>query len=124
MDDIFYLCSEKIKLDDIKEIAEGLEAKEIIFANTLDVMHITYCDNTTTNWTLMNLEEFHEPEDKTFFIKKEIRVVFCISYHPVNLKNLKIHLIEVLKNYGGWIGMDSEGFFPYYNLENIDDFVE
>lgn len=123
MDDIFYLSTEKINLNNIKQIAEEKSANKIQFSAKMDIMDITYCDNTITSWAIMDIEEFHGSEEKNFFQDKKICAVFCISYHPANFQSLKVHLVEVLKKYGGWIGMDSDGFFPYYNLKNIEEIV-
>lgn len=69
----------------------------------------------------MGLSEFCEQEYKDFLTRNKICSIFCIAYHPIHLEVIKPHLIEVLKKYGGWIGTDSDGFYPYYTLEDIDN---
>lgn len=123
MDDIFYFNSKEVSLKDIKKIAEELDAQEIFMTEAQDALQITYCDSARTDWVKMSLEEFPDPDAIAFLTQNKIRVIFCISYHPAYLQSLKKHIVRILEKYGGLIGMDSDGFYPYYDLKNIDSFV-
>lgn len=123
MDDIFYLSSKKICLGNIKKIADEMNVQSVIISHAMDSMEVIYYDNIIMNWGYMRLDEFCEQAYIDFLVKNNISSIFCISYHPIHLRIIKPFIVEVLKQYGGWIGMDGDGFFPYYNLCNIESFT-
>lgn len=122
MDDIFYLSTKKITVNNIKQIAEQVNVKNTFIPKSSDVLEIDYSEGVTASWFQMRVEEFEEPESVKFLDCNKIRTIFCISHHPKDLKLILPHLKKVLKEYGGWIGNDSEGFQPCFDIEFIDSF--
>lgn len=122
MDDIFYLSTKKININNIKQVAEQVNVRNTFITKTSDVLEIEYCDNIIANWFQMSIEEFKEPEDIKFLDDNKIREIFCISHHPRDLKSIMPHIKTILKEYGGWIGNDSERFQPWFDVKNIDSF--
>ncbi|MEN2773852.1 hypothetical protein ABCY62_02125 [Acetivibrio clariflavus] len=122
MDDIFYLNTKKISVKDVKKVAEKLKVNKVFIPKTSDVLEIQYCDGIYASWFEMSVDDFQEPDDRNFLYKNKIVSIFCISYHPKDLEFILPHIKCVLKEYGGWIGNDSERFQPLFDIKNIDSF--
>ena len=123
MDDIFYMSTKKVSINDINEIAKRINVKNIFIPKSLDVLQIEYCDGIIADWCCMSVDDFCEFEDKKFLIDNKIKSIFCVSYHPRNFELMLPHIKMLLQEYGGWISNDGDGFQPYYKLQNIDSFT-
>lgn len=122
MDDIFYMSSNEVSIKDISEIAKRMNVKNTIISNATDILEVEYCDGVVADWFCMNLEDFHELEDKKFLIENYIKSIFCVSHHSINFSFILPHIKMLLQEYGGWIGNDEEGFLPCYDIGSIDSF--
>jgi hypothetical protein len=120
MDDIFYLSTKKIGVKDIKKAAEKVKVDKVFIPITSDVLEIEYCNGITASWFEMSIEEFKEPNDKKILDENKIISVFCITHHPKDIEFILPHIKCMLKEYGGWIGNDSERFQPWFDIEKID----
>ena len=122
MDDIFYMSANKVGIIDISESAKKVNVKSTFIPESSDVLEIEYCDDIIANWFCMRLDDFRELEDQRFLIDNKIESIFCISYHSSDFALIRPHIKTLLKEYGGWIGNDEDGFQPCFNLGNLDLF--
>lgn len=119
MDDIFYMSSKDVSLKDVEEIAKKINVKNTIISKNLDVLEVEYCDGVVADWFCMKLEDFQELEDEKFLLKNGIKSVFCVSHHSINFSFMLPHIKMLLQEYDGWIGNDSEGFQPCYDMQSV-----
>ncbi len=122
MDDIFYMSSKDVSIEDVDEIAKRMNVKNTFLSKTSDVLEIEYSDSVEASWFCMRLEDFQEVEDKKFLIENRIKSIFCVSHHSNNFPFLLPHIKMMLQEYGGWIGNDGEGFQPCYDRGSVDLF--
>lgn len=123
MDDIFYMSSKNISIEDIDEIAKRMNVKNTIMSKNSDILEVEYCDGVVTDWFCMKLEDFQELEDKKFLLENHIKSIFCISHHSIHFSFILPHIKMLLQEYDGWIGNDGEGFRPCYDMRSIDFLV-
>lgn len=115
MNDIFYLSTRRINFKNIN----------------INFINVKYCsenfiqieyENNLYSFMKMNLDEFTEDLDIKFIVENNIIEIICIIHHSNNLQDLIKIMYEVLNNYGGFLGNDSIGFLPIFNLTNIKSF--
>lgn len=64
------------------------------------------------------MKDFRELEDQKFLVDNKIESIFCIAYYSRDFALIRPHLKTLLKEYGGWIGNDEDGFQPCFDLED------
>ena len=122
MADIFYMSPQVIDLVDVNRSANMINVHNTTITKSSGVLEVEYSEGVVAQWFSMKLEEFQEIEDREFLRKNNIKSVFCVSHHSNDYSLIKAHIKELLQEYGGWIGNDSKGFQPYYNIMDIDGF--
>lgn len=123
MDDMFYMSSKNVNINDINEIAKIMNVKNTYISKISDVLEIEYSECVVASWFCMRLEDFKEDEDKKFLNENHIKSIFGITYHSKNILSILPHIKMILQEYGGWIGNDGEGFKPCYDIQTIDLFI-
>lgn len=112
------MSAKKVDKINIRETAKKVNVKSIFIPESSDVLEIEYCNGIIANWLCMGLKDFKELEEQKFLIDNKIESIFCISYHSRDFALIRPHLKTLLKEYGGWIGNDEDGFQPCFNLED------
>ena len=74
------------------------------------------------NLALMDIAEFKDSLCSELIHEREISSIVCISHHKAYIKEILGIVKILLEKYGGWIGNDSDGFLPIFDITNIDFF--
>lgn len=71
---------------------------------------------------IMEPFEFKDSADQRFIQEKKISSIICISHHTSYIaETLKLTEL-LLEKWGGWIGNDTDGFLPIFDVKNISVF--
>ncbi|KQV49839.1 MULTISPECIES: hypothetical protein [unclassified Duganella] len=121
MNDVFYFSSSDIALDKVCKLLSEEFSYNLYLTENQDALQIDMSDSMRFQVQKMNInDDFGGPADLEVISRINARSCLCVSYHNVNLPELKVVLRTLLQSFGGWVGSDAEAFEPLYSLENID----
>lgn len=120
MDDIFYLTQKKLDVSCLYHVF--LNVNELC----VDAFEVSNSLQLRTKTQIINLTFMNVSEFKDSFCKliqeREISSIVCISHHKVYRKEMLDIAKILLQEYGGWIGNDSDGFLPIFDMTDIEFF--
>ena len=128
MRDIFYFTQQKITLDDIKSVGDGLGYKCNLILWVRDdgtpyppSLTIHYSQQDYWRWEETSEDDFYEPEDKAKLAEMGEYSGFHVTYTWISMPTLRKFMRQILQLYSGWVACnDVEIWASQYTLENID----
>lgn len=116
MNDYFILSNKEISFRDFERIVQNIPECKAIPYEDAQVIQV-WCNGKHIDFTAMCLEEFSCVRDQDVINSKNIKSIFLISCHNCSRIELRIILNTLSKSITGWIGQDTEGFFPLVELQ-------
>lgn len=120
MDDTFYMSPVKRNIDCMCKIFQNVDSIYVESFRLSGVIQIN-TGRQLINMALMGALEF-DKSDQEFIQTHEIESIVCISHHKSCMKETLELAKLLLDRYGGWIGNDSDGFLPVFDVANISSF--
>ncbi|CAM3599535.1 hypothetical protein VA7868_02204 [Vibrio aerogenes CECT 7868] len=122
MKDVFYFSKQPIELLSIKQNLQDYY-NDILLNEDQDALQIKINKEEMIQIVSLNVTtEFGDPEDCDVIEATGVKSCICISHHSFSIDCVKDILKIILKNYGGWVGNDSDYFEPRFVLDDIDSF--
>ncbi len=122
MDDIIFFSKQIIMNEDVKRYAIDIGAIRVFISESYDDLAIYYSKNHKVDWYKMSIDEFGDPCDADYLLQNEIKSIYLISHHKKDLPFIINHIKLLMRDFGGWLGNDSDMFQPCFNIDNIEKF--
>ena len=137
IEDIFYFTRQLVQLDELKAIIAGLGYETARFTaadaaipippsgqDALRSFNVYWPPDPRVFWSWAPTDTLTVHVEAALPILKQYGYAteYTISLHnePWSIDPLRDLLRQLLRDYGGWIGLDTETLEPTYHLETLD----
>ena len=128
MEDVFYLCPEKITIPQIKQVFQNCSSDTIVS----DKEHLQIIWKKSEKLQFIEFYLFPDyintvDEDETELLldtirKNHIRTVIGILHHTRHIPIVLKYTALLMQEFGGVLGTDNAGFSPYFSLAELRQF--
>jgi hypothetical protein len=118
--DIFYFSPKELVLRDIYDLLNRTNLYTLLLTENSDALQVALGDTVIWQMYQMDILSDFSEEDNRNIRATNARTCFCISFHSNTLNELKVILRALLTAFDGWVGDDTDGFEPRFELKNID----
>lgn len=115
MNDFFILSEQNISFREFEALLREVPDCKAVPYESSGVIQVWYKE-THIDFTAMRLSEFGSEPDKAFIVSNNIRSIYMVSCNAHSESALRSLLSVLTASVKGWLGQDSEGFFPAQRL--------